>query len=433
MKRRMTMLVLLLLSVPLAASAQSGGVRFERGVSWQEAQAMAGAANKYLFVLVCALGSRSCQAVDSVFAQDRVGAAVNEKFIAVKIRGDTSQVIPGDARDLYIDAPELRQYGITTFPTFLFFAPGGNLVHRAAGGRNVDGFLALAADALDPAKQYYVQLDRYERGAKDYGVMVYLARTARALGDTGVARRVARDYIDHLSPSDRYTSDNIRFIGRFTERSSDPGFAIFVQHSDTIDRSVGITGYAHSIADRVITAEEINPLVFPGGKPTPTVPDWTAIGAAITRKYGLTYAERTVLNAQIRRAYALENWTELTGYTVRKLERYGSSLDSDEINALTWDLFLYSDDQHALTKAITWMEPVAKGVEQNPATSGFFGSAYIDTYANLLYKVGRTDEAITWEEKAVQLSPPGSFLWEAHNTVLAKMKRGEPTWPHESE
>lgn len=151
MKRRSALLVLLLLPAPLAVSAQSRGVRFERGVSWEEAQDMAGVANKYLFAVVCTPRASGCRTMDtSVFARDRVGAAINARFIAVKVRGDTSTSSAAAAESLYIDAPELREYKITTFPTYLFFSADGKILHRAAGERDVDGLLALVADALDP-------------------------------------------------------------------------------------------------------------------------------------------------------------------------------------------------------------------------------------------------------------------------------------------
>ncbi len=157
----MRSLVLLMVTVPLALHAQQGGVRFERALSWQQVQANATTAGKHVFVDVCTLGSRGCRIMDSVFREDRVGAALNERFIAVRVRGDTSAPVAAAAESLYIDAPGLRRYGITTFPTFLVFAPDGKLVHRAVGIRDVEGVLALAADALDPAKQYYVQRERY--------------------------------------------------------------------------------------------------------------------------------------------------------------------------------------------------------------------------------------------------------------------------------
>jgi hypothetical protein len=55
----------------------------------------------------------------------------------------------------------------------------------------------------------------------------------------------------------------------------------------------------------------------------------------------------------------------------------------------------------------------------------------LDTYANLLYKLGQTEEAIQWEEKAVS-SWKG---WDDQNNsfikVLEEMKKGEPTYLEE--
>lgn len=46
----------------------------------------------------------------------------------------------------------------------------------------------------------------------------------------------------------------------------------------------------------------------------------------------------------------------------------------------------------------------------------------IDTKANLLYKLGKTDEAIALEEQAVATLP-------GNKQILDKMKQGLPTWP----
>ena len=59
-------------------------------------------------------------------------------------------------------------------------------------------------------------------------------------------------------------------------------------------------------------------------------------------------------------------------------------------------------------------------------TPGQEDPSEIDTYANLLYKAGKTGDAITWEEKAAQLSEHRDPEILNH---LAKMKAGQPTWP----
>ena len=51
--------------------------------------------------------------------------------------------------------------------------------------------------------------------------------------------------------------------------------------------------------------------------------------------------------------------------------------------------------------------------------------ALMDTYANILYKLGKKDEAIEWETKAMNAEPADKSTYEE---TLKKMKSGEKTW-----
>jgi hypothetical protein len=54
----------------------------------------------------------------------------------------------------------------------------------------------------------------------------------------------------------------------------------------------------------------------------------------------------------------------------------------------------------------------------------------MDTYANLLYKLGRKDEAIRFQEKAVEtaIENKEDMALASLKDNLAKMKKGQPTW-----
>jgi hypothetical protein len=52
--------------------------------------------------------------------------------------------------------------------------------------------------------------------------------------------------------------------------------------------------------------------------------------------------------------------------------------------------------------------------------------AFLDTYANLLYKLGKKNEAIAWQQKAVDASSENER--PGYQTTLDKMKKGEKTW-----
>jgi hypothetical protein len=50
---------------------------------------------------------------------------------------------------------------------------------------------------------------------------------------------------------------------------------------------------------------------------------------------------------------------------------------------------------------------------------------FMDTYANLLYKIGKKEDAVAWEQKAINLSTDKKVYQES----LDKMNNGEKTWP----
>jgi hypothetical protein len=83
---------------------------------------------------------------------------------------------------------------------------------------------------------------------------------------------------------------------------------------------------------------------------------------------------------------------------------------------MAWETFLYANDKQLLDKALEWMNKTIQYVTT--------ASNKLDTYANLLYKLGHVNEAIGWQEKAVKLSPKD----ESFAKTLEQIKKGEPTY-----
>ena len=150
-------------------------------------------------------------------------------------------------------------------------------------------------------------------------------------------------------------------------------------------------------------------------------PDWETIRAAVTAKYGKVHADRAILDAQIGWYQELQDWPVAVRRSVEKMDRYGvDTADAFPINNMTWDIvFEHATDPADLSKAVRWMALVVRAQPKEPAN--------LDTYANLLYKLGRTREALPLEEKAVAL---GAGRRDSSDFIgsLAKMKRGVPTW-----
>lgn len=293
-------------------------------------------------------------------------------------------------------------------------------------------FLRLSSlQAQDASNQNFDSLLKsYREGFRNYALMPYLANTAKALKQHDLADSIARDYIDHYlfnSTEDIvYKKSNIEFLRKFNQTAESKAFDLFYKNGDKIDRAMGRPGYAKEYVDYIIAKQEIDPRLWQNsdpGKPVSDYPNWKKIKRIVQKKYGRSYADRTVLNAQLRWYNYKKDWNGIVKYNVKKIEQYGldttSALGKAMLNNMVFEIiFKHSNDKAILRKATGWMEMVVKSTN-DPID--------IDTYANLLYKLGRRNEAVLWEQKAVTLAPSDKEI----SDNMSKMKRGVPTWPVE--
>ena len=259
-------------------------------------------------------------------------------------------------------------------------------------------------------------------------MMPFLAYTAGYLKQEQLSNEIAADYIDNYLlrlPEERfYSKANIDFVGSFNQRSTDKAFRFFYDHGEKIDRSIGIPGYSRDHIDYIIAKEEIDPRLFPvvndSIRPIAGNPEWDDMAKRITVKYNQDYAERTILGAKIRWYGYKDDSSALASCYSQKIAKYGydtTSFGKYALNNIVYNyIFRYSGNRSDLETALVWMESLVKG---HPDEAGF-----LDTYANLLYKLGKTKEAIETEKKAFNMSPSDQEI----RTAWEKMKRGESTW-----
>ena len=424
---------LLVSLLPMAVSAHSinnlpidsinKGIRFETGLNWAQVLAKAKAENKYIFVDCYTTWCGPCKQMEnSVYPLEKVGKYFNDKLISVKAQMDTSKKDDAAVKSWYADAHYLQeQYKVDAFPTFLFFTPDGKILYKSVGAKAPDEFLALAADALNPEKDYYKLLEHFKQGKEDLTEMSHLARTGLSLGDTATARKMAEKYIAQLKNKALLTKENIQFMHDFTKSSADKGFKLFYLYGDSINKIMGNDTYSQQFVHSLIYKELVLPAVEKADRLDHSTPDWSAIAAVIKKKYNEYYSERVITGARCTWGINHKNWSEYTKYLVLFQENFGSKSNNDAmaslvLNNYAWDIFQHSKDRQELIKALSWS---SRAVMMNPSNN------WMDTYANILYKLDRKKEAIMWEEIAAKLSPTDTDI----QVNLEKMKKGEPTWP----
>ena len=410
--QKMKKLTLLLLLAPLFSLAQEKGMHFEHGASWEAIKAKAKAENKYIFMDCFTTWCGPCRFMSAnVFPQENVGAFMNEKFINVKVQLDTTDADNEEVKSWYKDGHDImEQYQVRAFPTYLYFDPNGNVVHRSVGAGPAEMFLEKSAAALMPDKQYYTLLKAYENGAKDSAALRKMALAAQEAYDMENAPKIANEYL--VTQANLFTKENLAFVQNFTQTSKDKGFDLLLKNQQKVDDVLG-KGSAAAILQPIIMREEIFKNLSPESD---KAVDWQTIKTALSKKYP-AFADEALAKAKVMWYQRKGDWNNYQTAIVAYMNKYGAGASPNELNSYAWTVFENCNDMACVAKALEWSKESFKDSNE---------PMYIDTYANLLYKLGKKDDALTWEQKAMELAPESEK--KTYQETIDKMKKGEKTW-----
>jgi len=407
------LLYMLMINFSVVVTAQQGGIQFEKGTNWEEMQAKAKSQGKYIFIDCYATWCGPCKFMnDSIFPELSVGTYINRSFISVQIQMDSTKKDNADVKRWYRDARKIeQQYKVKAYPTYLFLTPDGKLTKRIEGAFSADQFIKHAKDALS----YSGMIGEYRRGKRDTTFLKDLAMAALDIEDTAISSPVALSYIRQLD--NIYTEERLFFIAFATRSSRDTGFVIFRNNIEKIDEING-KDYAMRVIGSVINREDIKPALNKGIS-------WETIQKMVIGKYP-AFGEEVVLLYRLSKDLDDQDWEDYGRDVIAYMEKYADRRNDDPrfSNMLAWTAFLHCEDEKVLTKALEWAK-LSISIKEEPWN--------YDTYANLLYKIGKVEEAILWEQKAIKLEQERAlkeknWLDPAFQRTLNKMQKGEPTW-----
>lgn len=405
----MKKLTLLFLLLPFIGLAQEKGTHFEHGLSWQQAREKAKKENKYLFVDCFTTWCGPCKYMAStIFPQEKVGAFFNKNFVNVKVQFDKTKEDSEEVKAWYADAESMsKEFNVRAYPTFLIFSPDGQLVHRIVGGGEADDFIAKAEKALKPETQYYTLLKKYEAGKSAPEELRQLAMTAAGAYDEENSDKISAAYLN--TQTNLYTKENLEFLGLFTNNSKSKGFQLMLKEPAKVDAVLG-KGKANEIVGRVILSEEIYPHLR---KPNANI---DSLIAAATAKYPAVDISSSTDLLKVQVYQSTKAWDKFQSAVLAYMKKYGTEVDPQMLNSFAWAVFENCKDPECVTSALAWSKrSVDQTQEKEPA--------FLDTYANLLYKLGKKDEAIVIQQKAVNLVATAEK--PQYQGTLDKMKKGE--------
>lgn len=305
------------------------------------------------------------------------------------VEGEQNGLMTYDREIVKIPFEDLRKIHSLLVPT------EGNLPQVAAQN----------ADLTDPGARYSVLLEKYLKGDRNTSFLRKLAMTAQQVGDKPVIARVTVDYLATLKKP--FHIDDLNYVLQITNKTTDAGFLILKENAFAIDKALG-ERKAETIMMNIIYNEIIAPSVTGQN----SIPDWDDLSNKIA-SYGLV-GEEILIRAKTIHYMNQQDWKSFVSAANVYVTKFWNNINSDELNLFAWTAFERVKDSLLLEYAVGWGERLIKSKNE---------AAYLDTYANLLYKLGRKKQAIQFQERAVLIGDNQTL-----KITLDKMKRGEKTW-----
>jgi hypothetical protein len=354
----------------------------------------------------------------NIYTNQIVASYFNANFINVKVQMNRDKADSPAIIKWYDDASKLNsKYSINAFPSFLFFRPDGLLVHRfSAVVKNPNDFVQKASEALDSKTQNFRMVSEYKAHIKDSAYLSTAIQKALAVWDEASAEKICDNYIKVLKMP--YLKENLQIIESATRSSRGRGFRFFMQNRLLVNEILANKSFEDK-AYGIVLHEEFDPFM---GKATPR-PDWQKIYAGAKKKFS-EQANKIVLDGKVAYYQSIKDLQNFEMSIKSYMNRYIDSLSSDEINYKAWMVFQLCDSNDILSSAAFWMKHLLVDSLDNNY------SAYVDTYANLLYKMGLREDAITWERRAIAQTKNEHYKKEEEET-LNKMMQGKMTWGNE--
>ncbi|QVY65013.1 thioredoxin family protein [Polaribacter sp. Q13] len=157
MKNITTIIAALIISCTTFAQ----GIEFEHG-TFQEALDKAKKENKLVFMDCYTTWCGPCKwMTKEIFPLKEVGDFYNENFVSIKVDMEKGEGIALN-----------NTYSVNAYPTLLFIAPDGKLVHKLVGGKQAKDLIAGGEIAIDPNKGINVIAKRYENGERDLDLVL---------------------------------------------------------------------------------------------------------------------------------------------------------------------------------------------------------------------------------------------------------------------
>jgi hypothetical protein len=257
---------------------------------------------------------------------------------------------------------------------------------------------------------YETKLARFKAGKKDSTFLRLLTVMAFGKKDRPMVTEVLNTYVRQIK--NPLAMDNLKFIKLYTVSTKGEAFSVLYKNTAKVNELTG-KDESEKITTMLIERDLIKPLV-----PKDGAANWDHITKLATEQYG-ELGKEIAFQSEVNDLLGKGKWDILQTKLPEWYNRYGKNrswIGAQTLNLIAWGLFEGAMNKELLNFGLLLSK---RTLEMEP------GNHYrMDTYANLLHKLGRTKEAIEWEKKALEIDPNITEYKDA----LEKMEVNAKTW-----
>ena len=370
MKLKLITGTIVLSSVTLFAQHRS--ITFEH-TSFKEIKAKALKENKLIFIDAYTSWCGPCKRMArEVFTNDTVADYYNKNFVNAKI-----DMEKGEGVDI------AKQYDVRCYPNLLFVDGNGNIVHRVAGGMSPKEFIALGEETKTPEKCFSYYTKNYEANKQNSD---FIANYIAARENTCLeSENFINDYFALQARKDLISKKNWNMIKNYVNSTESKEFDYVVTNRVQFEKAFE----PNEVNDKI--EQVYNNSLFQIIKTEPFDKDKYANLKEKITSLELKNANRILFEADLFLAEKTGDWNTYAKQAISQADLFYMK-DAGQLNSLAWNFYEKVTDKNDLLKAESWAK-TACDMDNSYAN--------LDTYAAVLYKLEKKQQATEIANKAI--------------------------------
>ncbi len=371
-----TRLIITGIILGLVTGVQAKGIQFVNDTVFENVLKLAQQQQKMIFIDCYAIWCGPCKYMErEIFTEVSVGEFHNSNFINIKY----------DMEKPYgIRIKE--KYQVKGYPTFLYLDPYGELVHRGIGSTtDAASFIEIGKTALSGEKSYRAISEKVRKGDRTASTLLEYLKLNFRSPDT---ERLITEHFSLISEEEKFSKESWGLVNEHLNNVESAPFRFFLQHRD---RFISLYG-AKTVEDKLYNTFSIIYRADPEA-----YKKLHSIDAALFERNRIEMAYRGANSNFIRDKANVKLWNQL----IAGAEKYitEGNPTATQLNSIARNIYENHgafNDKNALKKAEVWAKKALTMEPDNPAIS--------DTYAHILFALGKKKEAVAQQQKALDIA-----------------------------